>query len=117
MPVEDVVSSNGFSMFYANQNPDKLKHTHFLVLDDKESTAPIPTRAFFRGARERTFTITSPVDQEIWVTANTWADRSIPSKCGKAYGRKLVLYNTGNRQAMYLLKGAHTLSKMKVTAD
>ena len=63
-----------------------MKQTYYLVVDDDTPENPNPNRRTLWG-KERSqhkFTITSPVDQKLYISAHVWPTRSYPNDCRAA---------------------------------
>ena len=65
-----------------------MTQSYFLVTDDDTAGNPNPNRRTLWGTErsKHVFTITSPVDQTIYISAHTWPLRSYPHDCRGADG-------------------------------
>ena len=72
-----------FSLTLLNYDPDNLSRSHFLRLNDDGTGARVTRRS---GRIRHNLTVTSDVDQTIWVVANTWDQRAMPNQCANTSG-------------------------------
>ena len=79
MTIDDFHSM--FESSSLNYDPDNLSKAHFLRLDDDGTGAEIDGRQM-----RHWLTLTSDVDQTIWVSANTWDQRAMPDRCANTSG-------------------------------
>ena len=63
-----------------NYDPTNLYSDHFLRLNDDGTGATDNEK----GGKRHWLTLTSDVDQTVWVIANTWDDHAAPTQCHSA---------------------------------
>ena len=64
-----------FAQSNLNYDPTNLSRSHFLRLNDDGTGAHVNRS----GRIRHNLTVTSDVDQTIWVVANTWDQRAMPN--------------------------------------
>jgi hypothetical protein len=62
-----------------------MKQSYFLVVDDDTADNQNPNRKTMWGKNrsQHIFTVESPEDQKVYISAHTWPTRSYPNDCRK----------------------------------
>ena len=80
MSLDDFYTNN-FIQTSVNLNVEEMHHSHFLVIDDKDTK--VKGKYSWCGSKctRHVFKITSAVSQVLHISVNVWPERSYPVEC------------------------------------